>query len=685
MGVKVTGSTCMGSTPPDASQAGFYVVGGKGGPDDFSGLQKYTYSTGEWTTIKLADQVTKNRQGHAATYIKANDALVMYAGNQDDSHGPSSQTFTIQASEPFAVQGHESSAPPAVSPLMFSWSDADAAMIAGGGDAQGTKVWLFNPAARWRDSGASLKLPLEDTTSKRLALHTAEDGSKSVYVFNINESPITVDRIPVQDENGDPIHDSSPVARRSLDEAAAQSKRLLARNNWPKYNSTFAPESMGPDVVMTSGPDGLIAFASKYSLEFFDAKDNSWINATAMLGEKERQVKLFSTGTISASSSSITSSSTSATSSMTRTTSGSTAAATSSSAATGQNKQTSDLSSNAILGITLGCVLALMALLGLLLLVLRRRKSRRQSPEVDGAADEKDSTAFAQSAMPTRSAGQFRGHYPKASHESWSSMAILMGRVGKDRPGLSRRLSNGTNRSSVSSLHKILKSTISKPIPQSTTHPALVGQDERNVAFAPDVGKPRPRPRNLPAEANDSTRRSSGWNRYWSGGSALQMLGLGPAKRNTALSDQSSRYSEAGNPIKVRQDSATVPPLNLDGRPEVSNVVSGSPMVSQFANDVRSEGMTGKIVRLASRGSSGYSSGVPESVNETWDPAEAGNWGANRAPAASAYAPSYYFGASGGAVARPPPPSGVSQQPQLAMAATSSDMSWLNLGDQSRR
>lgn len=165
------------------------------------------------------------------------------------------------------------------------------------------------------------------------------------------------------------------------------------------------------------------------------------------------------------------------------------------------------------------------------------------------------------------------------------------------------------------------------------------------------------------------------------------MLGLGPAKRNTTVSDQSSQYSEGGNPAKVRGDSATVPPLNLDGRPEVSNVVSGSPMVSQFANGVPPEGMSGKIVHPASR-SSGYSSGIPESINEAWDPTEAGNWGANRTPAASAYAPSYYFGepsASSPAAARAMPPSGVSQQPQLAMAATSSDMSWLNLGDQSRR
>jgi hypothetical protein len=132
-----------------------------------------------------------------------------------------------------------------------------------------------------------------------------------------------------------------------------------------------------------------------------------------------------------------------------------------------------------------------------------------------------------------------------------------------------------------------------------------------------------------------------------------------------------------------------VPPLNFEGRASMHRVNSGSPVVSQYAPKLPiREGLSGKIERPVSRGSSaGYSSGIPESVNEAWDPTAGDRpWGADRAPS-SAYAPSFYHGTnltpSSSGTRQGEPPSGVSKQPQLAMASTS-DMSWLNLGDQRR-
>ncbi|KAJ3475964.1 hypothetical protein NLG97_g9285 [Lecanicillium saksenae] len=76
---------------------------------------------------------------------------------------------------------------------------------------------------------------------------------------------------------------------------------------------------------------------------------------------------------------------------------------------------------------------------------------------------------------------------------------------------------------------------------------------------------------------------------------------------------------------------------------------------------------------------SGYSSGVPESINEIFGhPGEKKPWGHDRAPSSI-----YQHNREDSTAA--PKSSGVSQQPQLAMAATSSDMSWLNLGDQNRK
>lgn len=707
MGVKVTGAACVGS------QAGFYVVGGKADLDDFTGLQKYTYSTGNWSTIKLTDQVTKNRQWHASTYIRDIDTILVYAGSQDGTRGLSTQTFTIQASEPYTVRGYESVAPPAISPILMSWSGADAAMIGGGTDPQHAKVWLFNPTARWRDSGASLAVPLQkDTTSMQAVLVNGDDGSKSLYTFDLSQSPNKVSRMVLQDAKGTPVHNSAAVARRALDSAVPETKRALSLSDWPQYNSTLAPTVTRQNFATAQGSDGMVVFSGGNSdspLAIFNANKNGWVNATALLGDKEETVLSVSSTTTSATSTStsISSTSTSASSTIQTTAASTTTAATVPPASVDQSKD-SGPSSDAILGITLGTIAGFLALLGLVLLLLRRRKKRQNHAEAGqtrdasrALSDEKDTAAFANSTLPIKSAGHFRGHYPQGSQESYSSMAILMGRMGKERSGLSRKPSNDTTRSSVSSLHKLFKSTISKPIPQMADHPALAGQDDRGVAFAPTVAEPRPR--NGPMEAQDGTRRSSGWNRYWSGGSALQILGFGAAKRNTASSEQSSHYSEAANnnnnnnnnPSRATQDSATVPPLNFEGRrfegrPEVNSVNSGSPVVSQYNSKVPTEGMSGKIERpvsAVSTLSSGYSSGIPESINEAWGATGAGKpWGADRAPS-TAYAPSQNYGtplAPSAASARMPP-SGVSKQPQLAMAATSSDMSWLNLGEQSQK
>jgi hypothetical protein len=297
--------------------------------------------------------------------------------------------------------------------------------------------------------------------------------------------------------------------------------------------------------------------------------------------------------------------------------------------------------------------------------------------------DEKDHQAYAGVPKPPSPTppGHFRGHQPAGSHDSFSSMAILMGRVNQPK-------GNDTGRSSILSHHRQFKSTISKPIPQEDTRPILQEDSPREATFDPTVVSPPARPRNgPPPDPEDGTRRSSGWNRYWSGGTSLQLLGFGAPKRNTTVSEQSSHYSQTShqNPSRVTQDSATVPPLNFEGRTAMNRVNSGSPIVKGQAPKLPfGEGVAGKIERPASRASSGYSSGIPESVNEAWDPTDGTkSWGTNRAPS-SVYTTGTGFN-FGTQSAQPPLPSGVSTQPQLAMAAQSSDMSWLNLGDQSRR
>lgn len=686
-GVKVTGATCVGSAKPKNIDPAFFVVGGQADSDAYPGLQKYTYSTGKWTTITPTNMVTKHRQWHSTTYIEATDTIMVFGGNQDGKSGPSADTFIIQASEPYTV-----SQPPAVQapnkppaslrPILTKATVADVVMVGGGHGADSTKVYWYSVGGNWRYTDISLAEPIQkDTQSIQGIVVSGQDQLKSLILFDMSQSPNKVSRVVLQDASGKPMTNSKIITSRHLG-ISSEDKRQQTADNWPQYNSTLAPKETRENFAMAEGPNGTVIFSGGNDdspIAIFDATNNGWINATSFFSSEQKVLSTTSTTSSAASTSTI----------FTSTSTTSSAAVTSTAAGTlpppSDKPEDSGPSSNAILGITLGSIAGFLALLGLILLLLRRRKKQLGHTEAGRPShtpsEEKDMSTFNKSTF--SAAGHLRGHRPQASAESYSSVAILMGRMNKEKSGLTRKPSNDTARSSVSSLHKQFKSTISKPIPQSMVHPALQAHDERGVAFAPSVAEPRPR--NGPMEASDGMRRSSGWNRYWSGGSALQILGFGNGKRNTMTSEQSSRYSEATNNPRVTQDSATVPPLNFEGRPAVNSVNSGSPVVAQYTSKMPfTEGMSGTIERPVSPVSSGYSSGIPESINEIWDPKEANKpWGANRAPS-SAYAPASYRGSEApGGASGSTPPSGVSKQPQLAMASTS-DMSWLNLGDQSR-
>ncbi|PNP59310.1 hypothetical protein FNYG_14941 [Fusarium nygamai] len=351
-------------------------------------------------------------------------------------------------------------------------------------------------------------------------------------------------------------------------------------------------------------------------------------------------------------------------------------------ASAGNSDDDSGISSNVILGIILGSILGFLALLGLLLLLLaRRRKARRNGMEASSTRH------FGNGSRRLLSRGQTRGHNATLSQESYSSMAILIDRTRKQKTSLTRKPTNDTTRSSGSPLHKQIKATISKPILQEMPYPAIQGYDTRGVGF--DVTVAEHRLRAGPMEAQDGMRRSSGWNRYWSGGSVLQILGFGGSKRTTAGSEQSSRYSETTHHRSARatQDSSTLPSLIFDFCPEIKRVNSGSRVMAKCSRIPFKDGVAGKLERTPSRTSlSGYSSGIPESVNEAWDPTLSSKpWSPDRAPKIACNSNSYFGAPLSPSVPGPwNPPTGVSSQPQIAIASMSSDMIWLNLGDRSR-
>ncbi len=754
-GESVTGGVCVGTSPADLTQAGFFVVGGKAVTAGYPGLQKYTYATGQWSTLTPQSLITQDRLHHGAVYLSAYDKIFMYAGMQDGSSTPSQETFVIQASPPYAVDSIPSTAPPTVDPIVLAWSSSEAAVI--GGSTFNTQVMLCDPATgHFVDSGATLLTPLtSDTSVLQAAIVDGDDNSKNLYTFNVAMSPNQVSRIVLVDGTGAPVQNAGPV-KRSLGDVDGRDgleewdvelirRSSLTVSNWPAYNASLAPTNTRTDFSIAEGADGMIVLAGGGGTDVlcvFDGRKNSWRNATQMLAQKQVVQTTSST-----SSTRTTSKATSSPTTLLTATSASTTALVASASSTPAVAASSapSLSANALLGIVLGSVAGLGVLLILLYVCIKHHRKRKDfqdaahSRRASGtSSSEKDVFAIANDSYTQRSyggKGTFRGgHQAQDSQGSFSSVAILMGRVNQPKqPEPSLRSNNGgPKRGSASSLfNKGFKGTISRPIPQrpepiSDAAPRQM-QFERGAgagvgigagaaaaatgAYGRSVTDPKPAVPQQQQPGNDalrqgSTRRSSGWNRYWSGGSALNILGFGSgnangnghmsrnSKRTTAASDASSNYS-INNQNRITQDSATVPPLDIPGipdtKPRFQRVNSGSPTIANYDNYIK-DGIKGTIERPHSRNSShsGYSSGIPASVHDTWDPTSANSdrpWGADRAPngaygpAANTYNSTPLAPASASSGKKSYVPTGMSRQPQLAMADTSSDMSWLNLGD----
>ncbi|KAI1190616.1 hypothetical protein F5B17DRAFT_48803 [Nemania serpens] len=699
-GESVHGGVCVGSTPKNPSIAGLFIVGGKSSQADYPGLQKFSYSAGKWETIIPQATVMKDRVYHSATYLNSTESLLVYAGSRDGSSRLSQETFTISTLEPYGVLAFDSQiSPPGVAPILLPWSETQAALI--GGNSWNTQVLLFDTTVivngtpgSWINSSITLAEPLpKNTTAVKAAVIQADDGSKHLYTFDLTTLPNTVNRTVLIDGNGAPVASSTPVKPvvttkkgNAIDETHANGE-LLA-NNWPPYNSTFAPKSTRTDYSIATDPNGLVVMSGGNDddvLCMFNAKANTWEDATAILGAESFSIQS-TPSTTSASTISTSTHSTSSTSSATDTASTDVA----SPAAAVPSHSRSALPPTTVLGIALGSIFGIAFLLGLTLLLLKRRQRRQSFIETGHARrasgiPEKD--FFRDTAQ--ASGGYFKGHGQQDSESSFTSMAIFGGKAHK--PAILRKGSSDTKRiSSGSIFSKDIKHTISRPQPQMSTLPAFATIPEK-MPMPAESAKPIPRLR--PTADPDSTlRRSSGWNRYWSGGSA-SIMGFGSTNKSrpgTEVSDDSSRYSD----VRRTLDSAAVAPLQVtvDGRPSLHYVNSGSPTVSQFDPKIR-EGLSGQIERPVSAvsavSSSGYSSGIPPSVHETWDPTMPQKpWGSDRAPS-SAYSSSImseglYPTALGVPSANQPSMSagvGVSRQPQLAVASMSNDMSWLNLGD----
>lgn len=690
MGESVTGGVCVQATPKNNdTPAALYIVGGTSNTSTtYPGLQRYLFDTAKWETITPLTSVTQNRLYHNAVYLNTSASILVYAGSQDGEEYPSSQTFTINTTEPHDVIAYESKgAPPAVQPLLMPWSESKAVMLGGGDDND--KVFIFSPSSSWEDSNTTLAEPLKAIDAVKGIIINGDDGSKNLYTLDMTTSPNTVNRTVLVDGNGNPVPTAAALLSRSINnevlDGSLTPRNVLNQTDWPKYNDTLAPDSTRSSYALAKDQSGMVVVAGGNTADvlcIFRARQNAWVNASATFnGKSVSQQGLGTSFTTSTS----TSSSTTPTAS-----SSFTAAATST-----QDDSESRAATMRILGIVLGTIGGIALFLALLLLLLRWKRNRRAHQEAGHqrrASGIPDATE--KETMELDRGIAFRGHGQNESQGSFSSMAILMGNVrGTKNMGTGGMVSRkkGSNGSdSSSAFNKRYKTAISKPILQETQSTALGSPytDEKNAAavlVAPTPLKPpfAAQGHNQPPSAHQnagpvgqrrgsnaaakrgSTRRSSGWNRYWSGGNSLSILGFGGgSKRNTYgdnedASDRSSNYSDQppanGRDVTGRETMGTVDtnitqvsalpaPLKLADPPHrmsLNRVHSASPTVlqahdafpqsGQIQHHIPQSGMIDRHNSVSSVSSydtrDAFSSGVPESIVDEargWDPV---GWG----------------------------------------------------------
>lgn len=485
-------------------------------------------------------------------------------------------------------------------------------------------------------------------------------------------------------------------------------RRELTADHWPAYNGTLAPTITRKNFAVASDEDGLVVIAGGNDediLCMFDGRGNGWKNATATFVSQKALAEVSSSGTATES---VVPSATLSSAPSGATTAGAATSGPAAAAAVGSPTLHPTAILGIALGSIFGAA-AILILILLLIRWRKRRRTFFEQGHARRASgldfyDEKDSVGYSNAAYrgpaiasyPAAAypAETFRGHHSQDSQASFSSMAILMGRASQQKPAttLKRKPSGGSQDSGSSSVYsRQFKSTISKPIIPTTgqTLPPLGLPSDRGLSFAPVSSppatpleqakrqaeqqqaaskekaeqqqsatrqlthahlpqQPQVQPRPAPAaDRQSNARRSSGWNKYWSGGSTLNILGFGSAgrgsgagattsqqqsssgggavitqttlaaaaaaglgRRGTMASevsqlteDASSTYSGGEAARRITQDSATVPPLHLQmpmqhpnvsietrssgatsyGAPRFSRVNSGSPTISQYS------------------------------------------------------------------------------------------------------
>ncbi|KAH4075654.1 hypothetical protein HBH70_181290 [Parastagonospora nodorum] len=613
MDISLSGAACV-----NAEAAGMmYIVGGAVNETtstwNYPGLMHYTFKEKKWDWLRAESWNTQNRQNHGAVYLEKAKKLLIYSGSQTTgANGPSSETFLMSTVPPYTVESQPSNgAPPLVKPMLISMDDESALLVGGG--AANTALWKFSIGTGWQDLGVALQQPIVNPEAVQCTVVSGKGKSRVLEKFDMSVTPNKVDRILLIKEDGTP---AAPGA------TPGKAKRVTV-DSWPEYNSTYAPTSARSGYSLAQSKEGLtVASGGNQSdpIVLFDAKENSWMNATA----------LFSGQQVISNS---VSSSSSPTSSPTSTPVSSTTPSSSGDAAVLPAAPDNKAKMMTVLGATLGTIFGIAAILILILMCLKYRKSK--SKQSQGYV-EKDRMSFAdRGADFMKEAGGSEVTHPyNLGNDSHTSLAIIQGR------GVNGHKKNMASDASTAGLMK-------KTSPLGYSDPVELSKFDLKPEPVNDK-MVRQNSGRVPAMTKSTPRsRSSGWSRYFANNEATNLANV-QADRSTYASDRTSTVSQSqytNSRIYNQHLSQHVAPLQIptfDGQ-RLSRVASGSPTLGSSTERLphQVQPMQAELGRANSNGST--RSGVSYNEHYFRDPVESWTPVGENQRTSSAYTGSMVF------------------------------------------
>ncbi|EEQ33422.1 hypothetical protein McanCB56680_002537 [Microsporum canis] len=690
MGMSVTGASCFkGPTDGDLNNPAFYVVGGTGGPDDYLGVQSYSFLDKKWKFPSLDGNNMKNRVNHDAVYLESLSSILVFAGSTNGNPSPSTETFVISTNPNlYHIESRGGPVPPSLKPVLLAWGKDTAILVGGNED---NKVYQFMNGA-WRTFDYVLESPIVDPVATPVITNPYIDGNMALQVFDLGASPVTV-RTDSLVPPGAPHRRSTHSRHHDHGHSS-----IWKRSSYPAYNSTLAPTGSrtGASIASDPGYNNRVVISGGNNEEpivIFNQDVNGWLDIDHFFA-----VSTMTSSTMTPMSNTMTMTPT-ITAAPTLTSSPS-ATETSTSSDRVHGSVPPDGRTLTIIGATLGTLLGIGAIIILVLLLLawRRRTSLyyQHTKEKHMNSDDKDRFSFQDAGMePLTRSIQPIARGPVPSTDSW---AYISGQV------------DDYSRGSVNPPPPTRCMPVSEKGP-SPLRDMESTRDERpdSDVYPPASNKPSfgAKVDSKPTEA-DGRLTDEGWSKYFQGDKIDGSI-------KSRASSVDSKYSKSDYRSDCQNSgwphvSAEVPPLNVarfDGPQPLGIVASGSPSTEHPPKwpFTQHQGMAAKISSADSISlnsddyyddkrdtrTDAFSSGVPGSTHDV------DRWGRmSREPrvASSNYSNSVYYDNPG-----PPPPGGpdryLNAMPESRAPSSnygrnarsvnrgivSSDISWLNIGN----